>query len=358
MKKAAKITACLLILALLVVPLTACLTPGTSGGQGPAGPQGEKGERGPMGPPGPAGPMGLRGPVGPAGPPGPPGSDASVPLDAQIVVGQQLEVITGLMVTTEAVGVTGTTDTVVTAVTPTTGSVAVSGSTDTDVVTDVTETTGTVGVSGTTDPVLDGYTIYKTIGLYVATTSGGSTTHLTDIVTDLDLTGGSADISGTTDTDVVTDVSETTETVDISGTTDTDVVTTIDVDDAPVGVTGTTDTVVTAVTPVTTTTFNTIWLATPGQDVVIKGSGFDDVVGETVVISICEDNLYWEEVIVNECGAFEIDTTVPTDISLGPVSVRAWVDAYVRERVGEDGSEVVDGVMYANWPLEIFSLAD
>ena len=227
MKKAAKITACLLILALLVVPLTACPTPGTSGGQGPAGPQGEKGERGPMGPPGPAGPMGLRGPVGPAGPPGPPGSDASVPLDAQIVVGQQLEVITGLMVTTEAVGVTGTTDTVVT-----------------------------------------------------------------------------------------------------------------------------------AVTPVTTTTFNTIWLATPGQDVVIKGSGFDDVVGETVVISICEDNLYWEEVIVNECGAFEIDTTVPTDISLGPVSVRAWVDAYVRERVGEDGSEVVDGVMYANWPLEIFSLAD
>ena len=86
MKRAGKIIAFLIIVALIVVPLTAC--PGPIGPAGPAGPQGaqgDKGERGPMGPPGEDG-MGVRGPEGPAGPPGPPGSDADIPLDAQIVV--------------------------------------------------------------------------------------------------------------------------------------------------------------------------------------------------------------------------------------------------------------------------------
>jgi len=71
MKKAGKIIAFLIIIALIVVPLTAC--PGQQGSQGPAGPagpQGEKGERGPMGPPGTDG---ARGPVGPAGSEGPQG---------------------------------------------------------------------------------------------------------------------------------------------------------------------------------------------------------------------------------------------------------------------------------------------
>ena len=86
MKRAGKIIAFLIIVALIVVPLTACPGPqGPAGPAGPAGPGGEKGERGPMGPPGEDG-MGVRGPEGPAGPPGPPGSDADIPLDAQLVV--------------------------------------------------------------------------------------------------------------------------------------------------------------------------------------------------------------------------------------------------------------------------------
>jgi hypothetical protein len=68
MKKAGKIIAFLIIIALIVVPLTACPGPqGDQGPQGPAGPAGEKGERGPMGPPGETGARGMVGPAGPAG---------------------------------------------------------------------------------------------------------------------------------------------------------------------------------------------------------------------------------------------------------------------------------------------------
>jgi hypothetical protein len=74
MKRAGKIIAFLIIVALIVVPLTACPGPqGEQGPQGPAGPAGEKGERGPMGPPGEAGPMGPPGPEGDEGPAGPAG---------------------------------------------------------------------------------------------------------------------------------------------------------------------------------------------------------------------------------------------------------------------------------------------
>jgi hypothetical protein len=87
MKKAGKIIAFLIIIALIIVPLTACPgQQGEQGPQGPAGPQGEKGERGPMGPPGETGARGPVGPAGPEGPRGPAGSGADVPLDAQIVV--------------------------------------------------------------------------------------------------------------------------------------------------------------------------------------------------------------------------------------------------------------------------------
>jgi hypothetical protein len=87
MKKAGKIIAFLIIVALIVVPLTACPGPqGPAGPAGPAGPQGEKGERGPIGPPGDPGARGMRGPEGPQGEQGEPGEDADVPLDAQIVV--------------------------------------------------------------------------------------------------------------------------------------------------------------------------------------------------------------------------------------------------------------------------------
>jgi 3D (Asp-Asp-Asp) domain-containing protein len=84
MKKAGKIIAFLIIIALIVVPLTAC--PGPQGPAGPAGAtgaQGEKGERGPMGPPGEAG---ARGPVGPEGPEGPAGPAGAAGGGADIVV--------------------------------------------------------------------------------------------------------------------------------------------------------------------------------------------------------------------------------------------------------------------------------
>ena len=90
MKRAGKIIAFLIIIALIVVPLTAC--PGQQGPQGPAGPggpQGEKGERGPMGPPGSDGARGMVGPEGPEGPAGPEGDQGEqgpVGPNAQIVV--------------------------------------------------------------------------------------------------------------------------------------------------------------------------------------------------------------------------------------------------------------------------------
>jgi len=74
MKRAGKIIAFLIIVALIVVPLTACPGPqGDPGPRGPAGGQGEKGERGPQGPPGEAGIRGMVGPEGPEGPAGPAG---------------------------------------------------------------------------------------------------------------------------------------------------------------------------------------------------------------------------------------------------------------------------------------------
>ena len=87
MKKAGKIIAFLIIIALIVVPLTACPgQQGPAGPAGPAGPQGEKGERGPMGPPGEAGPRGPRGPEGPEGPAGPQGEDGASGTSAEIVI--------------------------------------------------------------------------------------------------------------------------------------------------------------------------------------------------------------------------------------------------------------------------------
>jgi hypothetical protein len=89
MKKAGKIIAFLIIIALIVVPLTAC--PGQQGPQGPAGPAGpagEKGERGPMGPPGEDGARGPAGPEGPQGPAGPAGPAGTTGSTAEIVIGE------------------------------------------------------------------------------------------------------------------------------------------------------------------------------------------------------------------------------------------------------------------------------
>ena len=82
MSKVGKIIALLIIIALIVVPLTACPgEPGASGAPGPMGPQGPAGPEGDQGIPGPEGergPTGLTGPDGPQGPQGIPGPNATI----------------------------------------------------------------------------------------------------------------------------------------------------------------------------------------------------------------------------------------------------------------------------------------
>jgi len=68
MKKAGKIIAFLIIIALIVVPLAAC-----AAGQGPTGPQGPQGPPGPQGEPGPRGAPGKSGVMGIPGEEGEPG---------------------------------------------------------------------------------------------------------------------------------------------------------------------------------------------------------------------------------------------------------------------------------------------
>jgi len=107
MKKAGKIIAFLIIIALIVIPLTACPgQQGSTGTQGSMGPQGEKGERGPRGAPGDPGP---RGPIGPEGSPGPEGPQGPAGGAAQIVVALtdvdiEVDVIGGADVVTDVYG--------------------------------------------------------------------------------------------------------------------------------------------------------------------------------------------------------------------------------------------------------------
>ena len=68
MKKAGKLIAFLIIIALIMVPLAAC-----AGQQGPTGPQGPQGPPGPQGEPGPRGAPGKQGQPGIPGEEGPPG---------------------------------------------------------------------------------------------------------------------------------------------------------------------------------------------------------------------------------------------------------------------------------------------
>ena len=92
MKKAGKLIAFLIIIALIVVPLAACAGPaGPPGSPGPQGPQGPRGVPGPAGPPGPEGPEGERGATGATGDTGATGATgATGPAgpNAQIVVAE------------------------------------------------------------------------------------------------------------------------------------------------------------------------------------------------------------------------------------------------------------------------------
>jgi hypothetical protein len=87
MKKAVKIVAFLVVIALILVPLTACQGP--QGPQGPAGlqgPQGEKGDPGPTGAPGETGPAGPAGPQGEEGPPGEQGEPGPAGPNAALII--------------------------------------------------------------------------------------------------------------------------------------------------------------------------------------------------------------------------------------------------------------------------------
>jgi hypothetical protein len=90
--------------------------------------------------------------------------------------------------------------------------------------------------------------------------------------------------------------------------------------------------------------------AMPGQSIRIKGACFDP--GDIVIITICKHNLVLvEEVIANDCGAFEVYAIVPR-IPLGPVSVRAWID------VDGDGILFEKGELQACWPLDIVEFVE
>lgn len=74
-------------------------------------------------------------------------------------------------------------------------------------------------------------------------------------------------------------------------------------------------------------------------DLIIVGACFPP--GELVTITYCDEDIYWDEVEANDCGAFVIHTDVPEgfdDWIDDVISVRAWVDDEV----------------WANWPLYIY----
>ena len=86
--------------------------------------------------------------------------------------------------------------------------------------------------------------------------------------------------------------------------------------------------------------------AKAGQRIRILGAGFDPE--DSVTISICQRNyILVKDVIANECGAFETSEKLPSDISIGPITVRAWLNAIVSD------DRVLGGDLQACWPLNI-----
>ena len=91
--------------------------------------------------------------------------------------------------------------------------------------------------------------------------------------------------------------------------------------------------------------FVAIWKAYIGDPVVVMGSGFPP--NATVIITSCENNRFWGEVTVNDCGAFRLSRNIPTGVKTAdPISVKAWID------LDDDGNlEEKDGELQASWPL-------
>ncbi len=76
-----------------------------------------------------------------------------------------------------------------------------------------------------------------------------------------------------------------------------------------------------------------------GMPVVIKGGGFQP--GEIITITICrQDTLMTHPITANDCGAFVVNTTIPSTLTPGVVSLKALNGEVVR----------------AAWPLDIISV--
>jgi len=104
---------------------------------------------------------------------------------------------------------------------------------------------------------------------------------------------------------------------------------------------------ISSIVPIYGDVFNTIWRAKLGQTVIISGSSFPP--DTRVIITICEENYRWDEVLTNDCGAFITEIDIPIWVSIGPVSVKAWID------LDNDGIlEEENGEKQASWPLYIY----
>jgi 5-hydroxyisourate hydrolase-like protein (transthyretin family) len=88
--------------------------------------------------------------------------------------------------------------------------------------------------------------------------------------------------------------------------------------------------------------------ASPGMAIVVRGAGFDP--GSTVRVTICEQNTLLGTATANSCGAFELNTTIPSGIAAGTLaSVKGWLDS--------NNNTILDaGELQASWPLKIVAV--
>jgi hypothetical protein len=104
---------------------------------------------------------------------------------------------------------------------------------------------------------------------------------------------------------------------------------------------------VSTIMPIYSDIYRIIWRAQIGQTVVVSGSSFPP--DTRVIITICKVNSKWDDVITNACGAFITEIDIPIWVSLGSVSVKAWID------LDNDGIlEEENGEKQASWPLYIY----
>ncbi|MDD5338061.1 MAG: hypothetical protein PHG35_01420 [Dehalococcoidales bacterium] len=94
------------------------------------------------------------------------------------------------------------------------------------------------------------------------------------------------------------------------------------------------------------------------QTIYVFGSCFTP--GETVTITICDQNCIIAKVIVNECGAFKVMAFLEMlpAVQLNylmyhygnqVVSIRAWLNAEE-----DEDNKVIEGTIVANWPLLLY----